>query len=148
MITHEFHTIYSFCFSEIVLVLVCLYYLFFCLQAPFVFKISILYVPDGSHMISIYILFCPTMRKLLKFRWFLFHFYLPRYISIILSWSTYSKIWGASIRIPTVPAVVTIKNIYNWSLSITIATYFQSSRVWKNGNHKLFNNNKRQENIS
>lgn len=57
--------------------------------------------------------------------------YLPRYISIILSWSTYSKIWGASIKIPTVPAVVTKKNMYNWSLSITIATYFQSSRVWK-----------------
>lgn len=57
--------------------------------------------------------------------------YLPRYISIILSWSTYSKIWGASIRIPTVPAVVTKKNMYSWSLSITIATYFQSSLVWK-----------------
>lgn len=45
------------------------------------------------------------------------------------SWSTYSKICGASIRIPTVPTVVTIKNKYSCSLSITIATYFQSSRV-------------------
>lgn len=44
-------------------------------------------------------------------RWFNHFLYFPRYISIILSWSTYSKMCGASINIPTVPAVVTMKNI-------------------------------------
>lgn len=35
------------------------------------------------------------------------------------------------MSIPTVPAVVTIKKMYNCNRSITIATYFQSSRVCK-----------------
>lgn len=45
------------------------------------------------------------------------------------SWSTYSKICGASMRMPMVPTVVTMKNRYSCSLSMTMATYFQSSRV-------------------
>lgn len=34
------------------------------------------------------------------------------------------------MRMPTVPTVVTIKNKYNCRRSITMATYFQSSRVY------------------
>ena len=63
------------------------------------------------------------------FIWCLVRTYLPRYMSMILSWSTYSKMWGASINMPMVPTVVTMKNTYNWRRSTTIATNFQSSRI-------------------
>ena len=49
---------------------------------------------------------------------------------MILSWSTNSKMWGASMRIPTVPMVVTRKKSHSWARSTTMATYFQSSRIW------------------
>lgn len=52
-------------------------------------------------------------------------------IAITLSWSTYWKICGASSRIPIVPAAVTAKKMYSCRRSITIATYFQSSLIWK-----------------
>jgi len=68
--------------------------------------------------------------ELLRFIFFIFHPVSHRYILTTLSWSTYSNIWGALIRIPMVPAVVTAKNTYSCNRSITIATYFQSSRIW------------------
>lgn len=57
------------------------------------------------------------------------HVGLPRWISMTLSWSTYWKMCGASSRMPTVPAVVTAKKMYSCRRSITMATYFQSSRI-------------------
>ena len=48
---------------------------------------------------------------------------------IIWSWFTYSSICGACISIPIVPPIVTDRNMYNRSLSITLATYFQSSNT-------------------
>lgn len=95
------------------------------------------FIPCQVALLTVYQSRRPFCASRMEATWFVSQwwgkrvFYLPRYISIILSWSTYSKMWGASIKIPTVPAVVTIKNMYNWSLSITIATYFQSSLVCK-----------------
>ncbi len=51
--------------------------------------------------------------------------------SMICCWSTLLNTLGALKRIPTVPPTVTPKKRYNKSRSITIATYFQSSRICK-----------------
>ena len=50
-------------------------------------------------------------------------------ILITSFWLTYSKICGASSKMLAVPIVVTAKNRYSCRRSITIATYFQSSRI-------------------
>lgn len=63
----------------------------------------------------------------------------PWSFSLMAFWSTYSKIYGALIRIPTVPPIVTAKKIYNCKRSITMAMYLQSSKIW-NTKNKLYNN--------
>lgn len=52
-----------------------------------------------------------------------------RFIWITLSWSIGWKICGASNNMAMVPNDVIPKNRYNCKRSITMATYFQSSRI-------------------
>lgn len=49
------------------------------------------------------------------------YFLSPDIFSKSSFWSMYSNIWGAFIKMPTVPPIVTAKKMYNCSLSITIA---------------------------
>lgn len=46
-------------------------------------------------------------------------------------WSMNSNTFGAESRMPHVPPSVTPKNTYSRRRSMIIATYFQSSRIWK-----------------
>ena len=63
---------------------------------------------------------------------FPFHFVeLPLSLLMMASWSTYWKICGAFIRMPTVPAMVIDIKMKRLMRSITKAMYFQSSSTCK-----------------
>ena len=55
----------------------------------------------------------------------------PPMFRLISSWSTYSKMCGAWMRMPTVPPTVTARKMYSWRRSMTKAVYRQSSRIYR-----------------
>ena len=59
----------------------------------------------------------------------------PVILRLISSWSTNSKMCGAFMSIEAVPVMVTARKMHSCSLSITIAIYLQSSRIYSHQTH-------------